>query len=39
MDVELERRLREVVTGDMSGVLETFFREDPDEGGRPITFT
>jgi hypothetical protein len=38
-DVELERRLREAVAGDLSGVLETFFREDPDEGGTHITFT
>jgi uncharacterized protein YndB with AHSA1/START domain len=37
-DVEPERRLREVVTGDLSGVLETLFREDPDEGGTHITF-
>lgn len=37
-DVEPERRLREVVTGDLSGVLETLFREDPDESGTRITF-
>ena len=37
-DVEPERRLREVVTGDLSGVLETLFREDPDEGGTRVTF-
>lgn len=29
-DVEPERRLRETVTGDLSGVLETLFREDPE---------
>jgi uncharacterized protein YndB with AHSA1/START domain len=37
-DVEPERRLREVVTGDLSGVLETFFREDPDGTATRITF-
>lgn len=37
-DVESERRLREVVNGDLSGVLETLFREDPDEGSTHITF-
>src|ERR671917_1632646 len=37
-DVEPNRRLREVVTGDLSGVLETLFREDPDKGGTHITF-
>lgn len=35
-DVEPERRLREVVTGDLSGVLETLFRED--SGGTRVTF-
>ncbi|MEW6636802.1 MAG: hypothetical protein AB1425_08310 [Actinomycetota bacterium] len=30
-DVEPERRLREIVTGDLSGVLETLFREGPDD--------
>ena len=29
-DVEPERRLREVVSGDLSGVLETLFEETPD---------
>lgn len=37
-DVEPERRLREVVTGDLSGVLETLFREDPDGSGTRVTF-
>jgi uncharacterized protein YndB with AHSA1/START domain len=37
-DVEHERRLREVVTGDLSGVLETLFREDLGEGGTHVTF-
>ena len=37
-DVEPERRLREVVTGDLTGVLETLFREDPDEAGTYVTF-
>ncbi len=31
-------RLREVVTGDLSGVLETFFREDPNGAGTHVTF-
>jgi len=38
-DVEPERRLREVVTGDLSGVLETLFKETPDGLGTPVTFT
>ncbi len=37
-DVEPERRLREVVSGDLTGVLETLFREDPDEEGTYVTF-
>jgi uncharacterized protein YndB with AHSA1/START domain len=37
-DVEPARRLREVVTGDLSGVLETFFREDLDRTGTRVTF-
>ena len=37
-DVEPERRLREVVTGDLSGVLETLFREDSDGTGTRVTF-
>ena len=37
-DVEPERRLREVVTGDLSGVLETLFRENPNETGTYVTF-
>jgi uncharacterized protein YndB with AHSA1/START domain len=35
-DVEPERRLREVVTGDLTGVLETLFDEVPD--GTRVTF-
>ena len=35
-DVEPERRLREVVTGDLTGVLETLFDELPD--GTRVTF-
>lgn len=35
--VEPERRLREVVTGDLSGVLETLFGESR-EGGTTVTF-
>jgi uncharacterized protein YndB with AHSA1/START domain len=35
-DVEPERRLREVVTGDLTGVLETLFDEIPD--GTRVTF-
>ncbi len=37
-DVEPERHLRAVVTGDLSGVLETLFREEPDRGGTRVTF-
>ena len=37
-DVQPARRLREVVTGDLTGVLETLFREDPDEEGTYVTF-
>ncbi len=37
-DVEPERRLREVVTGDLTGVLETLFRQDPDQRGTRVTF-
>jgi uncharacterized protein YndB with AHSA1/START domain len=37
-DVEPERRLREVVNGDLSGVLETLFDETPDGSGTRITF-
>ena len=37
-DVEPERRLREVVTGDLSGVLETLFREDPGGEGTHVVF-
>ena len=37
-DVEPERRLREVVTGDLSGVLETLFEETPDGTGTRVTF-
>lgn len=33
-DVEPERRLREVVTGDLTGVLETLFRNEGPEGTR-----
>jgi uncharacterized protein YndB with AHSA1/START domain len=36
-DVEPERRLREVVTGDLTGVLETLLDEVPD--GTRLTFT
>jgi uncharacterized protein YndB with AHSA1/START domain len=35
-DVEPGRRLREVVSGDLSGVLETLFAENPD--GTRVTF-
>jgi len=35
-DVEPERRLREVVSGDLSGVLETLYYEDP--AGTRVTF-
>jgi uncharacterized protein YndB with AHSA1/START domain len=37
-DVEPERRLREVVAGDLSGVLETLFEEAPDGTGTRVTF-
>ena len=37
-DVEPERQLRELVTGDLSGVLETLFRETPDRTSTYITF-
>jgi uncharacterized protein YndB with AHSA1/START domain len=37
-DVEPERRLREVVNGDLSGVLETLFEETPDGTGTHVTF-
>jgi uncharacterized protein YndB with AHSA1/START domain len=37
-DVEPESRLREVVTGDLTGVLETLFREDPRGEGTQVTF-
>jgi uncharacterized protein YndB with AHSA1/START domain len=37
-DVEPERRLRQVVSGDLSGVLETLFEETPDGGGTRVTF-
>lgn len=36
-DMELERRLRETVEGDLSGVLETIFQEQDD--GTHITFS
>ena len=36
--VEPESRLREVVIGDLSGVLETLFREDSEEGGTRVAF-
>jgi uncharacterized protein YndB with AHSA1/START domain len=37
-DVEPERRLREVVTGDLTGVLETNFRKDSTEERTRVTF-
>lgn len=37
-DVEPESRLREVVTGDLTGVLETLFRKDPTGEGTLVTF-
>jgi len=37
-DVEPESRLREVVTGDLTGVLETLFRKDPIGEGTRVTF-
>lgn len=37
-DVEPERRLREVVTGDLTGVLETLFRQEGSREGTHVTF-
>ena len=37
-DVEPESRLREVVTGDLSGVLEILFRKDSTGKGTRVTF-
>ena len=37
-DVEPNRRLREVVTGDLSGVLETLFREDQESTATQVVF-
>jgi hypothetical protein len=37
-DVEPGRRLREVVTGDLSGVLETLFGRGPDGAGTRVAF-
>jgi hypothetical protein len=37
-DVEPERRLREVVTGDLSGVLETLFEEGPNGESTRVAF-
>jgi hypothetical protein len=37
-DVEPERRLREVVTGDLSGVLETLFGEGSNRASTRVTF-
>ena len=37
-DVEPGRRLREIVTGDLSGVLETLFMETLDGSGTRVTF-
>jgi uncharacterized protein YndB with AHSA1/START domain len=37
-DVEPERRLREVVTGDLSGVLETLFERGPKGTGTRVAF-
>jgi len=37
-DVEPGRRLREVVSGDLSGVLETLFDETPDGTGTQVAF-
>lgn len=37
-DVEPARRLREVVSGDLCGVLETLFRQTPDGSGTRVTF-
>ena len=38
-DVEPGRRLREVVTGDLSGVLETLFERGPNGTGTRVAFT
>ena len=37
-DVEPENRLREVVTGDLTGVLETLFRKDATVEGTRVSF-
>ena len=37
-DVESQRRLREVVGGDLTGVLETLFWEDQEGAGTKVTF-
>jgi uncharacterized protein YndB with AHSA1/START domain len=37
-DVEPESRLREIVTGDLTGVLETLFREEGPQEGTRVTF-
>ncbi len=37
-DVEPQRRLREVVTGDLSGVLETLYGQDPNGTATRVTF-
>jgi uncharacterized protein YndB with AHSA1/START domain len=37
-DVEPERRLREAVTGDLSGILETLFEKDPTGAGTRVDF-
>jgi hypothetical protein len=37
-DVEPKRRLREAVSGDLSGILETLFEEDPAGSGTLVTF-
>ena len=37
-DVEPERRLREIVAGDLSGVLETLFEETPQRNRTRVTF-
>jgi hypothetical protein len=37
-DVEPESRLREIVTGDLTGVLETLFREEEPQEGTGVTF-
>jgi uncharacterized protein YndB with AHSA1/START domain len=37
-DVESQRRLREVVAGDLTGVLETLFWEDQEGAGTKVTF-